>query len=69
MVVRKREIYIRLEKINGIVSSLNEIKSEEDLLRKLFEEYDKLNLEENKIFENWPNYLEDTIQKLEHVTL
>jgi len=69
MVERKREIYLKLENIKEIVELLSEIKKEGDDLKKLFIEYDKLNLEESKIFENWNNYYEDIFQKLDHIKL
>jgi len=69
MVERKREIYLKLENIKEIVELLSEIKAEGDDLKKLFIEYDKLNLEESKIFENWNNYYEDIFQKLDHIKL
>ena len=69
MIDKKREIFIKVNKINEIVSILEDIKKKEDYLKTLFLNYDKLNIEENKLFENWKNYLEDIIQKLDHVTL
>ncbi len=69
MVERKREIYLKLENIKEILELLSEIKAEGDDLKKLFIEYDKLNLEESKIFENWNNYYEDIFQKLDHIKL
>ena len=69
MVERKREIYLKLENIKEIVELLSEIKAEGDDLKKLFLEYDKLNLEDSKIFENWNNYYEDIFQKLDHIKL
>jgi len=69
MIDKKREIFIKVNKINEIVSILEDIKEKEDYLKTLFLNYDKLNIEENKLFENWNNYLEDIIQKLDHVTL
>jgi len=69
MIDKKREIFIKVNKINEIVSILEDIKKKEDYLKTLFLNYDKLNIEENKLFENWNNYLEDIIQKLDHVTL
>ncbi len=69
MIGKKREIYIKIEKITEIVELLKNIKEQEEILRELFQKYDKINLEENKIFENWNNYMEDIVQKLDHVTL
>ena len=69
MIDKKREIFIRINKINDIVSILGEIKEKEKYIQTLFSSYDKINIEENKLFENWNNYLEDIMQKLDHVTL
>lgn len=69
MIDRKREIFIRLEEVSNIIEILTEIKKKEDLLKSLFKDYDNLNSQENKIFENWSYYLEDLMQKLDHVTL
>ena len=69
MVEKKREIFIKVDKVNEIISLLEEIKNKEEYIRDLFLNYDKLNLEENKRFENWNNYLDDIVQKLDHVTL
>ena len=66
---RKRDIFIKVERIREIAELVDKIKKDEDDLRRLFERYDKLNLEENKVFENWSGYIEDIEQKLEHVTL
>lgn len=69
MIEKKREIFIKLDKISEIVDVLAEIKNIEGILKSLFNEYDKLNQKENKIFENWELYLEDTMQKLDQITL
>ena len=60
---------MKIDQINEIVQLLKKIKYEEEILKELFYKYDGFNLEENKIFENWNNYMEDIIQKLDHVTL
>ncbi len=69
MINRKREIYIRINRVTEIVNLLKEIKATEQEIRVLFERYDKLNYDENKVFDNWNNYLEDVIQKLDHITI
>lgn len=69
MVEKKREIFIKIDKVDEIVKLLNEIKELEQYLENLFQNYDKLSLKENKLFENWNNYLDDIVQKLDHVTL
>ncbi len=69
MIDRKREIYARIDRINEIVTLLNEIEELKNETKEYFESYDKLNLEENKIFENWENHLEDTLMRLEHIVL
>lgn len=66
---RRREIYIRLEQLPEVVELMKSVKNREEYLKKLFYEYDKLNLAENKYFENWSNYLEDVHTKLDHLTL
>lgn len=66
---KKRDIYIRIENLGEIVETLKVLKQKEEELKKLFYEYDKLNLEENRIFENWNNYLEDVFQRMDHMTL
>ena len=69
MLDRKREIYIKLDKIKGIVETLENIKQLEENLQGKFDRVDRLVVEENKVFENWNSYYEDIIQKLDHVTL
>lgn len=69
MLDRKREVYIRVDNVATIVDILKEIKSLEDELKELFAEYDKYNMEENKLFENWSSYMDDIISKLDHITL
>ncbi len=69
MVEKKRDIFIKIEKISDIVSVLENIRDKDKYLKRLFNEYDKLNLMENKIFENWSSNMDEIIQKLEHVTL
>jgi DNA repair exonuclease SbcCD ATPase subunit len=69
MIEKKREIYTKVEKIKEIVEIMSNIKDKEEEINELFALYDKLNLEENKLFENWSNYLDDIVQKLDHVTL
>jgi hypothetical protein len=66
---KKRDIFIKIEKTAEIVETLKLIKEQEIEIEKLFAAYDKLNLQENKIFEGWSNNLEEVIQKLDHVTL
>ena len=69
MVDKKRDIFIKLQNIEKILEVLTNIKKQEEYLTQLFEGYDSLNIEENKIFDNWSNNLEEVIQRLEHVTL
>ena len=69
MINKKREIYIKLQNVEKIVDLLTEIKREETQLKQMFDRHDKLNAEENKLFENWNNYLEEVVHKLDHVSL
>ena len=69
MINRKREIFIKLDEISEIINVLTEIKNKENSLKSLFSDYDNLNSQENKTFENWSYYIEDLIQQLDHVTL
>lgn len=69
MIDKKRDIFIKIEKVTEIVDILNEIKVYEEELKSLFNKYDKLDQSENKIFENWSLSLEDTINKLDQITL
>lgn len=66
---RKREIYTKIENVEDIVEILKEIKIKEKETEELFSLYDKLKIEEDRLFENWSFYLEDIVQKLDHVTL
>lgn len=66
---KKREIFIKIEKTDAIIKILKQIKEEEIEIEKLFAAYDKMNIQENKIFEGWGTNLEEVIQKLDHVTL
>ena len=69
MVDKKRDIFIKIQNVENILEVLTNIKKQEEYLTQLFEGYDSLNIEENKIFDNWSNNLEEVIQRLEHVTL
>lgn len=69
MITKKREIYTRVSKINEIIDLMEEMKENQRILQNLYKQYDSLNLAENHIFENWSNYIEDTENKLEHITL
>lgn len=66
---KKREIFIRIEKTEKIIELLKEIRATEEKIQKLFSMHDRLNVQENKLFENWSGTLEDIIQRLDHVTL
>lgn len=66
---RKREIYIKLNNLKEIIEILSSIKNSEEELKKLFNLYDQLSFYEDKVFENWSNYLDDISHKLDHVTL
>ena len=69
MIDKKRDIYVRLEKVSQIIEKLEEIKEKEKVLKTLFNECDKLVIRENKLFESWHGHLETTSQKLEHISL
>lgn len=69
MIEKKRDIYIRLEMIRELVEVMKEIKFKEEELRKKFNEYDRLSIEENKLYENWNTQIEDTMHRLDHITL
>lgn len=69
MINKKRDIYIKVEETKKIVLVLSKIQEIERSVEVMFENYDKLDLEENKIFENWSNYFEEIDQKLENITL
>jgi len=66
---RRREIFIKINELSETIEILKEIKSKEAQMRSLFEQYDKLSLEENKIYENWSNYLEDIFSRMDYVRL
>ena len=66
---KKREIFIKIDKVAQIVETLETIKELEVETEQLFAAYDKLNIKENKIFESWSTNLDEIIQKLDHVTL
>jgi len=66
---KKREIFIRVENISQIIRFMENIKKREEILSSNFRDYEILSKEENKIFENWPNYLDEINQKLNHITL
>ncbi len=69
MIEKKREIFIKLQNISEVISLLEEIKSLEEDTKSKFQEYEDLNNQENKVFDNLSNYLEDIEQKLDHITL
>lgn len=66
---KRREIYIKLEYVKEIVEVMKEIKQKEESLKQRFYEYDKINSEENRLFENWNNNLDEIMKRLDHVTL
>ena len=66
---RRREIYIKIDKLNELITILKTVKSKEIQVIKLFEQYDALNIEENHTFENWNNYLEDTFTRMDNLRL
>ncbi|MFW6285712.1 MAG: hypothetical protein ACOC16_00915 [Nanoarchaeota archaeon] len=66
---KNREIYIKIDKTKEVVNLLKRIKAKEQEIQNLFNTYDRLNIQENKIFENWNSNLDDIITKLDHVTL
>lgn len=69
MVDRRREIFIKLDNIKEITNTLSSVKEKEEELKKLFALYDNLSFHEDKIFENWNNYLDEISQNLDHITL
>lgn len=66
---RRREIYIKIDKLNELVKVLKSVKTKEDQIKQLFSQYDSLSLEENNTFENWNNYLEDTFTRMDNLRL
>lgn len=66
---RRREIYIKINKLSKLVEMLTEVHEREKQIRALFEQYDALSLEENNIFDNWGNYMEDTFVRMDHLRL
>ena len=66
---RRREIYIKIDKLNELIKILKTVKSKEEQITRLFDQYDSLNLEENHVFENWNNYLEDTFTRMDNLRL
>ncbi len=69
MIEKKREIFIKLQNIAQVVSLLEEIKELEENTKQSFRDYESLNNQENRIYDQWSNYLEDIEQKLDHITL
>jgi len=66
---RRREIYIKITELNELISILKNIKSKNENLHNLFSQYDSLYIEENRIYENWGNYLEDTFTRMDNMRL
>lgn len=66
---RKRDIFIKLQNLSEIVEIMMEIKDKEEKIKRHFKEVDKLNIQENKVFENWSHNLDDITHRLDHVTL
>ncbi|MCA9486099.1 MAG: hypothetical protein H6500_01270 [Candidatus Woesearchaeota archaeon] len=69
MADKRREVFIRIQHLHQIIDTLKELKFHEEKVEKLFAEYDRLNSYEQKVFENWSNYLDDINERLDHVTL
>lgn len=66
---RKREIYIKIEQIENIKTLMEEIRELEEDTKKLFRHYESVSHRENEMLENWNNYIEDILQKLDHVAV
>lgn len=66
---RRREIYIKINEMTELINILKGINSKNEKLRKLFSQYDTLNIQENAIYENWSNYLEDTFTRMDNLRL
>ncbi len=69
MLQKKREIYIKLDKIKELVEILEEINKLQEETKGLFKEADKTIIMENRIFENWGNYLEEISLNLDHISI
>lgn len=69
MIEKKREIFIKLENMKEIVDVMSEIREKEDKLKELFYAVDKINIDEGKLVENWGNYAEEVLQRLDHITM
>ena len=69
MIDKKRDIYIKFVKVQEIVDLLEEIREQQVYMESLFRKYDQHNTEEQRMFENWATYLEEIVQRLDHVTL
>ncbi|NQZ85274.1 MAG: hypothetical protein HRU03_06150 [Nanoarchaeales archaeon] len=66
---RRREIYIKIDELSELVKIMKTIKSKENQVRHLFDQYDSLNIEEHNLFENWSNYFEDTFTRMDNLRL
>lgn len=66
---RRREIYIKISELTTLVENLKQIRSRQEKLRELFSQYDELTVRENKIYDNWGNYLEDTFTRVDNLRL
>ncbi len=68
MAHKSRDVFIKIDKAEALNEHRVQIQEQVELLKELFLKYDKLHNEENKIFENWANYVENISQHLDHIS-
>jgi len=65
--VSKKDVFIKIERIKEIIQTLEDIDKTNKEIELLIRDIDNLSAMEQKILENWGNYLEDINLKLEQV--
>ena len=65
--VSKKDVFIKIERLKEIVETLDEINSTNKEIQQLIHDVDNLSAMEQKILENWGNYLEEINLKLDQV--
>lgn len=65
---RKKDIYIKLEKIKHIVELVENIREKKEHLASLFQRVEQLSQEEQQVIEKWGSTLEDISIKIDHIS-
>lgn len=68
MVSSRREIFVKLDKLQTIVSLMKEIKEQEQEIHQLFKKYKQIADQENKMIATWGHELDNINDELVEFT-